>query len=305
MISMLRRSLGETIVVETDYSPDLWQTLVDLGQLENALLNLAINARDAMPLGGELTIKTANWRRGDESPIQLDDGAAEEGVLLAVSDTGSGMAPDVQERIFEPFFTTKEVGQRSGLGLSMVFGFVAQSGGQVHVDSAVGHGTTISILLPRSTTGRGMATPMAADDEPHGKGETVLIVEDDADLRELNFDVLERLGYRPLGAGDGASALKMLDDTPEIEVLYTDVVLPGGMSGVDLAEEARHRRPNLKTLFTSGYTDNAVNDLNRIGSDFDLIVKPCHKSVLARKIHVILGRDALRPTVEAGHLIDR
>ena len=261
------------------------------------ILNLAINARDAMTKGGTLTIMTANWRRGDESSIQADDFAAREGVVLSVSDTGTGMTPDVQERIFEPFFTTKEAGRGSGLGLSMVFGFVTQSGGHVHIDSAVGHGTTVTILLPRSTSERSMAEPMSAEYEPRGNGETILIVEDDANLREITARVLDRLGYRTLRAEDATSALAILNETTEIAILFTDVVLPGGMSGVDLVDEARQRRPDLKVLFTSGYTDDAIIDRGRIGSDVELIEKPCDKAILARKIHSILRWDELSPEI--------
>jgi PAS domain S-box-containing protein len=292
MIAMLQRSLGETIEIGTIFGPDPWQVMIDPGQLENVILNLAINARDAMPHGGRLEIRTANWLRGDASPVQPDDFAAEEGVLLTVSDTGTGMAPEVQARIFEPFFTTKEVGRGTGLGLSMVFGFVAQSDGQVHIDSAVGQGTTVTILLPRSTSGRSMAADAAVEPEPHGNGETILIVEDDGNLRKIATDMLGRLGYRILQAEDGASALAMLNETPEIALLFTDLVLPGGMNGVDLVEKAQQDRPQLKLLCATGYADDATVDRNRLASHIVVVEKPYRKSKLARTIRGILEQDA-------------
>ncbi len=256
------------------------------------ILNLAINARDAMPSGGILKIETANWRRDDDRLIPLDDFTAREGVMLAVSDTGTGMTPEVQERIFEPFFTTKEVGRGTGLGLSMVFGFVAQSGGHVHIDSVVGQGTTVTILLPCATSGPGAAAPETEEHEPRGDGETILIVEDDAALRGLSTDVLDRLGYRCLQAEDGTSAPDILSRNPEVEVLFTDVVLPGGMSGVELAAQATRRRPELKVLYTTGYADNANIDRDWLGSEIEMIEKPYRKSELAEKIHSVLGQGA-------------
>ena len=290
MSDLLRRSLGETIVIETVQAGGLWQTLADPNQLENALLNLAVNARDAMPQGGKLTIETANAFL-DEAYATLHQGVASgQYVLMAVSDTGVGMTRDVVEKAFEPFFTTKEVGQGTGLGLPQVYGFVKQSGGHVKIYSEPNEGTTVKLYLPRllsseqPTDAPGEVTPEPA----RTAGETILVVEDDDDVRGYSADILRDLGYRVVEAPEGAAALAALDSEPHIRLLFTDVGLPGGLNGRQLADEARRRRPDLKVLFTTGYARNAIVHQGRLDPGVELIVKPFTAASLATKIRNIL-----------------
>ena len=291
VLEMLHRTLGEIVEIETVLAGGLWPTYVDAGQLENALLNLAVNARDAMPAGGTLTIETAN-RRFDEAYAALHQEArAGSYVMLAVSDTGTGMAPEVIQKAFEPFFTTKEVGRGSGLGLSMVYGFVKQSGGHIEIDSEIGHGTTVRAYLPRSCQRSVAVEDPATIPMKGGSGEKILVVEDEDDVRRLVVRVLTSLRYRPLEARDGMSALAVLDQAPEVALLFTDVVLPGGMNGLEIAREARRRRPELKVLFTSGYTENAIVHHSRLDEGVELIEKPYRKESLACKLQAILGRE--------------
>ena len=287
MDPLLRRTLGEHIEIELVRAGGLWPALVDATQLESALLNLCINARDAMPNGGKLTIETAN--------IQLDQAYADshadvqpgQYVLLAVSDTGSGITPEHLARIFEPFFTTKEQGKGTGLGLSMVYGFIKQSRGHVNIYSEPGQGTTVRLYLPRYS---GEITPAPGrGTEPHSGGhETILLVEDDELVRRFARQQLESLGYTVLTAASGREALTVFQDRNDVVLLFTDIVMPGGMSGRDLADAARILRPGLKVLFTSGYSDNAIVHHGRLDAGVQLLTKPYRRADLARKIRDIL-----------------
>jgi len=291
MGGLLRRSLGEAIELQFALDDGLWPTLVDPGQVENALLNIALNSRDAMPRGGKLTIETGN-RHLDADYVAHEPEVAEgDYVMLAVSDTGTGMAPEVLERAFEPFFTTKEVGQGSGLGLSMVYGFAKQSGGHVKIYSEPGHGTTVRLYLPRATRSDGATGQAEATAEPRGGSETVLAVEDDGAVRRLAVNLLTSLGYRVVEAVDGHAALALLRQRDDIDLLFTDMVMPGGMSGSDLAREARLLRPGLKVLFTTGYTRAAATN-NGTGPGGDVIVKPYRKQDLARMLRRVLDGEA-------------
>ena len=260
LADMLRRVLGENIEVTTALAPSLWPTFADRNQLESVLLNLVVNARDAMPHGGRLVIETSNVHAGPQTQGALED----EYVCLVVRDTGCGIAPEHLPKVFEPFFTTKETGKGSGLGLSMVYGFVKQSGGHVRIDSEPGAGTSVRILLPRSRRDDAAARKAARDDadaRPTARpGECILLVEDDEDVRRFGVSALEDLGYRVIAEPDAASALQRLDaiDGTHVDLLFTDVVLPGGMSGRDLAEVVQSRRRRMPVLFVSGYTRNVV-----------------------------------------------
>ena len=288
MTSLLRRTLGETITVETRASADIWTVEVDRGQLENALLNLAINARDAMPSGGHLTIEARNTRI-DQRMTETDPGLTPGNyVVLAVGDTGEGMPAAVVARAFDPFFTTKDVGKGSGLGLSMVYGFVKQSGGHVEIESAAGHGTTVRIYLPKSEGGRPANEKDApSKNPPRGRGETVLVVEDDASVRRLVVNILGELGYRTIDAEDGAGALAILEHSPKIDLLFSDMVLPGGMTGLEIAEQAKRSRPGIKILFMTGYTESRAELADM---DVELIGKPFRRTAVAEKVRAALDR---------------
>ncbi len=289
MTDLLRRTLGETIQVHTVLAEDLAQTVIDSSQFENALLNLALNARDAMPNGGTLTLATAN-RWLDQDYVAAHP-YAQPGtyVMLAVSDTGEGMPPAVLEHAFEPFFTTKEFG--SGLGLSMVYGLVKQSGGHLNLDSEVGKGTTIRIYLPRAVVDAGARVAAPAGEVPaqRGRAETILVVEDDSHVRQLAVNMLHGLGYQPVAADTAEAALQVLASTPQVALLFTDVGLPGGMSGMELAAEAQRRCPGLKVLFTSGYTEQTLLQQGRLPDGAELLTKPYRRVHLATKLHAVLG----------------
>ena len=290
MSELLRRTLGEAISIETVNVPELWRVSVDANQLESALLNLAVNARDAMPAGGKLTIETAHCVL-DESYVSRFDGlSAGQYVMIAVSDTGTGMTKDVLERAMEPFFTTKEVGQGTGLGLSQVYGFVKQSGGHMRIYSEVDEGTTIKLFLPR------LAGDAAEDERVENRpvpasqvGETILVVEDDESVRTATSDMLRELGYRVVTAEDGASALRLVGERPEIRLLFTDVGLPGGMNGRQLADAVRTGRPDLPVLFTTGYARNAIVHHGRLDPGINLLPKPFTYAELADKLSRMLA----------------
>jgi CheY-like chemotaxis protein len=285
---MLRRSLPESISIETVIAGGVWPIFVDANQLENSLLNLAVNARDAMPDGGKLTVEAAN--------VYLDDAYAADAevapgqyVGIFVSDTGVGMPEDVVSKAFDPFFTTKGVGEGTGLGLSQVYGFVKQSGGHVRIYSEIGAGTTIKIYLPRLRSPDGTAEDQSsAAAIPRGKGETVLVVEDQPDVRLYSVEMLRELGYRVLDAPDGPSGLRMIDAHRDIALLFTDVGLPGGMNGRQLADEALRRQPALKVLFTSGYARNVIVHHGRLDPGVQLLTKPFTFSGLAAKVRGVL-----------------
>jgi signal transduction histidine kinase/CheY-like chemotaxis protein len=287
MSELLRRSLGETVRLETVLASGLWRVHADKNLLENAILNLAINARDAMPEGGRLTIETAN-RHLDEAYAAEHDAVAGQYVMIAVTDTGIGMTPEVMAKAFEPFFTTKGPGKGTGLGLSQVFGFVKQSGGHIKIYSDPGRGTSIKIYLPR-LYGTGDA-PKRARAKKLARGavsEVVLVVEDDEQVLSLTAQMLRDLGYGVIEAGDGAEALAALSDNPEIRLLFTDVVMPD-MNGRRLAEEAQRRRPGLKVLFTTGYTRNGVVHEGVLDPGVNLLQKPASLEQLAAKIRMVL-----------------
>jgi len=288
MEDMMRRALGEEIDIEMVVSGGLWTTEVDPAQLENAILNLAINARDAMDGAGRLTIEVSNAALDPHYCATHPEVAPGQYVLLAVSDTGSGMAQDVIEQAFEPFFSTKPEGKGTGLGLSMVYGLVKQSGGHVKIYSEVGEGTTIKIYLPRSYgaedhVGDALAQPVV------GGHETVLVVEDDEQVRLTVVDMLTDLGYRVLRAGDAASALTVIDSGIHIDLLFTDVVMPGPLRSPELARKARQRLPEVAVLFTSGYTENAIVHGGRLDPGVELLGKPYTRDALARKVRHVLG----------------
>ena len=293
MTDLLKRTLGETIVIQTLLASDLGKVEIDRTQLETALLNLAVNARHAMMDGGRMTLETGNVELDSDYADRRWEVTPGHYVMLAVSDTGTGMSPAVLEQVFEPFFTTKDVGEGSGLGLSMVHGFVKQSGGHVAIYSEEGAGTTIKLYFPLFETTEHIAYEMTVAIElPLGAGETNLVVEDDADLRQLATTMISSLGYNVLEASDGASALAVLDEGAPVDLLFTDVVLPHGMNGVKLASTALAQRPDLKVLYTSGYTDNAIVINGTLDAGSELITKPYRRTMLARRLRQILeGED--------------
>jgi two-component system NtrC family sensor kinase len=299
MSELLRRTIGETVSVETVLGGGLWKIAVDPNQLENAIINLAVNGRDAMPNGGRLTIETANTYLDDVYVTRTAHGLTPgQYVMLAVTDSGLGMAREVIERAFEPFFTTKPVGMGTGLGLSMVYGFAQQSGGYVKIYSELGEGTTVKLYFPRLAEQRELPDwsadqRVASRTPPAAIGsESILLVEDDEDVRKFATDVLSEQGYTVHAAADGASALQLLDSESNIALLFTDVVLPGGMNGRQLADEAQRRRPGLKVLYATGYTRNAIIHQGRLDAEVELLGKPFTAAALSRKVRQILDATA-------------
>ena len=290
MSELLHRSLGETVEVEVVLSPSLWRVEIDPNALENAILNLAVNARDAMPDGGKLTIETANTHLDRAYVAQNPELSTGQYVAISVSDTGHGMAPGVVERVFEPFFTTKEVGKGTGLGLSMVYGFVKQSGGHVKLYSEPGQGTTVRLYLPRLMASEIEEVEAAPPPAPErARQETILLCEDDPEVRAFSAEVLRELGYTVREAVDGPSALRLLErEQGRVDLLFTDVVLPGGMTGSVLAEQARRKRPGVKVLFTTGYARNAIVHHGRLDPGVELITKPFSYADLAGRIRDLL-----------------
>lgn len=289
---LLQRTLGEAISFATVSTDGLWKAFVDPGELENVLINLAVNARDAMPSGGRLTIETGNAALDEAYVADLVEPVLPgQYVLIAVSDTGQGMTAETLAKAFEPYFTTKEVGKGTGLGLSHVYGFVRQSGGHVKIYSEVGRGTTVKLYLPRAPDDAPeMIAQTVQPKAVQGGAETILVVEDDEDLRTYSVSILSELGYRVLQARSGHVALELLQANPEVALLFTDVVLPEGMTGRALADEARQRRPNLKVLFTTGYTPNAIVHQSRLEQGAELLSKPFTFASLASRLRVILDR---------------
>ena len=292
--SLLRHTLGATIEMALDVADDLWKTKIDPSQLETAVLNLAINARDAMTNGGELRISTDNVHLGSNETHHAEDLVPGNYVLLKVADTGHGIPADLMAKVVQPFFTTKEVGKGSGLGLSMVYGFVKQSGGHVRIDSVEGRGTTIALYLPRAdgndaeTPERG---PEAGDDATIvGGTETILVVEDDAAVRQVATSLLTELGYRVIEADNGANALAVLAQAEDVDLLFSDIIMPGGMNGVELARRAKANDPTLRVLHTSGYAAETVTGEDGVASTAELLRKPYQKQELARKIRQTLDR---------------
>lgn len=287
MDTLLRRALGESIEIETIIGGRLWTVMVDPNQLENAILNLAINARDAMNGNGKLTLELGNAMLDDHYAQTHADVEAGQYVMLAVSDTGSGMSPEVIERAFEPFFTTKGEGEGTGLGLSMVYGFVKQSGGHVKIYSEPNHGTSIKIYLPR-THQLEANLPDLKTGPVIGGTETILVVEDDREVQYTTVETLTSLGYKVLRANDGQSALSILQSGLSVDLLFTDVVMPGPLRSPDLALQAKQLLPDIEVLFTSGYTQNAIMHGGRLDPDVELISKPYRREDLARKLRHML-----------------
>jgi len=289
MSDLMHRTLGEAIFIETVLAGGLWSTLADSNQLENALINLAINARDAMPDGGKLTIETANTHLDDAYARMHDEVQSGQYVGIFVTDTGIGMSTETAAQAFDPFFTTKEIGQGTGLGLSQVYGFIKQSGGHASIYSEVGEGTTIKIYLPRYRGAEDVTDDIKETRRvPQGRSELVLVVEDDPDVRDYTVEMVGDLGYSVLSAPDGASALRLLDSNRGVSLLFTDVGLPGGMNGRQLAEQAQRRRPRLKVLYTTGYARNAIVHQGRLDPGVEVIFKPFTYSDLATRIRRVL-----------------
>jgi PAS domain S-box-containing protein len=289
MSELMRRTLGERISIETVLAGGLWRVHVDPNQLEVSILNLAVNARDAMANGGKLTIETANVHLDDAYAATQTEVVPGQYVAISITDTGSGMTKDVLARAFEPFFTTKDIGQGTGLGLSQVYGFVKQSGGHVKIYSEAGNGTTVTIYLPRLHAGEdSLAVPEPAPGAPRSaSAETILVVEDDEDVRSYTTGILRELGYSILQAATAAAALHLLEEKPEIQLLFTDVGLPG-MNGRQLADRARKLRPDLKILFTTGYARDAIVHEGRLDPGVLLITKPFTYAALAAKLSDVL-----------------
>ena len=289
MSDLLQRTLGEQISVETVLAGGLWRAHADPNQLEVAIINLAVNARDAMPSGGKLTLETANVHLDERYAAQQVEVLTGQYVMLAVTDTGVGMPPEVKAKAFDPFFTTKDIGQGTGLGLSQVYGFVKQSRGHVQIYSEIGEGTTIKIYLPRHHSDASDAEEEPTQLVARGqKSETILIVEDDDDVRNYSSETLRDLGYTVLTARNAPTALQVLDRHPEVAVLFTDVGLPGGINGRQLCEEARKLRPTIKVLFTSGYARNAIVHDARLDPGVQLLTKPFTQAALGEKLRDII-----------------
>jgi CheY-like chemotaxis protein len=291
-VDFLQRSLGERIHIEAVGAGGLWKVEADQHQLEASLLNLAVNARDAMPDGGKLTIETSNTFLDEEYCRINPEIAPGQYVLISVSDTGIGMSNEVVNRAFEQFFTTKTVGQGTGLGLSQVYGFVKQSGGHVKIYSEPGHGTTIKIYLPRFIGETQVSEPEASRAIGKSLGENILVVEDDADVRSYIVEVLRELDYNIVEAEDAEAALHVVDQRGgKIDLLLTDVILPG-MNGRELVRQLHARWPELKVLYMTGYSRNAIVHQGRLDPDVDVIQKPLVQTDLAERIRAVLDRPA-------------
>jgi len=288
IVQLLGRTLGEAVQIHTRPAADLWDAMADPSQVDDAIVNLAINARDAMPEGGMLIIETANVFLDEEYAAQHLDVTTGDYVMLAVTDTGVGMSPEVASRALEPFFTTKPAGRGTGLGLSQVYGFVKQSGGHVSIYSESGHGTIVKLYLPRSAPVEGAPAPLRprTGAAPVGS-ESILVVEDNPDVRKIVRRQLSELGYQVNEAGNGPEALTLLRTTLPVDLMFTDIVMPEGMTGYELAAQARECRPGLRILFTSGYTAiGAAQGYER--GDVPLLSKPYRKSELAHFIRAAL-----------------
>jgi len=289
---LLHRTLGEAIELETYLGPKSCNALVDPNQFENALINLSINARDAMAGRGTLTIAVSNVVLDDVYARQHEDVTPGDYVVVAVSDTGSGMSPEVLENVFEPFFTTKDIGEGSGLGLSMVYGFVKQSDGHISIVSRVDAGTTIKLYFPKSNEAASAHTTGGAEPHIAPGSERILVVEDDDSLRGIPIRALQEQGYEIVEARDGKEAIMQMEDAPKIDLLFTDIVLPGGMTGADVAVHAKRLQPEIKILFTTGYSQNSAVYRDRLGPEAPIIIKPYRRAKLLEKIRQILDTEA-------------
>jgi PAS domain S-box-containing protein len=287
-LKLLRPTLGERIEIESVFGDDACVANVDPNQLVTAILNLALNARDAMPDGGKLVLETGSAFLDENYARQHDDVRPGPYVLIAVSDTGTGIPADILDRVFDPFFTSKEPGKGTGLGLSMVYGFVKQSAGHINIYSEEGHGTTIKMYLPPGTEAV-IASDITLSSALEGGNETILVVEDDELVRNYVLAQLHSLGYRTLSAANAAEALEIIAAGHEFDLLFTDVIMPGAMNGRQLATEIQKSRPDLKVLFTSGYTENAIIHHGRLDSGVTLLAKPYRKSEMARMIRKTLA----------------
>ncbi len=288
MEGILRHTLGETIELFLRPANDLWVCEADAAQVESAILNLSINARDAMPGGGRLTIETGNVRFASRQDLPDSELKPGDYVVLTVSDTGSGMATDIIDRVFEPFFSTKKLGEGTGLGLSMVYGFAKQSSGHVSIDSSPGHGTTVRLYLPRAEGDVEKQPEERKSEDGTSHGEVIFLLEDNDEVRALVREQLEGLGYIVVEAGSGPEALTMLNDAPDIDLLLSDVILPGGLTGPEIATHVLERNPRMKALFMSGYTENAVLDDGRLGDQVLLLQKPFTQQELAQMVRKAL-----------------
>jgi CheY-like chemotaxis protein len=286
---LLRPTLGEHIEIESAFEEDAWPALVDPSQLINALINLAVNARDAMPEGGKLVLETGNVQLDEHYARIHDEVRPGPYVMIAVSDTGLGIPAAIRDKVFDPFFTTKGSGKGTGLGLSMVYGFVKQSNGHIKIYSEEGHGTTIKIYLPRAG-GQVEAAAAQVTVALEGGSETILVVEDDPLVRSYVATQLNSLGYTTLTAANATEALEYIDGVKSFDLLFTDVIMPGSINGRQLADEAKRRRPSLKVLYTSGYTENAIVHHGRLDPGVLLLPKPYRKSDLARMVRTALAR---------------
>ena len=287
MSAIWTRTLGGGVVVRLQTTPELWPARADPSQLEAALLNLVINARDAMDGRGVLTIETHNVRLGPDYAGDNPEVAPGDYAMISVSDTGCGMTPEVLAKVFEPFFTTKGVGKGSGLGLSMIYGFAKQSGGHVKIYSEPGHGATVRLFLPRAAEGV-RAAAQETTIPPRSAGEVVLLVEDNEQVRHVALRQLADLGYHVIEADNGEAALAVVERDPRVDLLFTDVVMPGGMTGMELVAAARARRPNLKVLYTTGFTEAAAANGGKFTGADVLLSKPYRRSELARKLREVL-----------------
>jgi CheY-like chemotaxis protein len=293
MEDLLRRTLGEQITLKVTTGPLVWRARSDENQLESAILNLAINARDAMAHGGSLSIETLNATL-NEHYVRAHEGLLSgDYAVVSVTDTGSGMTPAVLAKVFEPFFTTKPIGQGTGLGLSGIYGFAKQSGGHVRIHSQPGQGTTVRLYLPRDEAALLSVPVQPAAEVPQGEGQTVLVVEDDPAVRMVVLDELSELGYRTLEAADGPSALPILQSGQAIDLLLTDVGLPG-MNGRQVAEIARQHRPTLRVLFMTGYAEQASSRASFLAPGMDMITKPFTMDDLAARISSIFTQEKTR-----------
>jgi PAS domain S-box-containing protein len=288
MDDLLRHTLGEGVEIETVISGGLWNACIDRMNLENAVLNLAINARDAMDARGRLTIEAGNAYLDAQYARRHHEVEPGQYVLIAVTDTGCGMPPELVEKVFEPFFSTKAEGSGTGLGLSMVYGFVKQSGGHVKIYSEVGHGTTVKIYLPRTVAAEELAIATSPE-LMRGGSESVLVVEDDDAVRETAVSLLRNLGYSVLHASNASSALAIIESGVALDLLFTDVVMPGSLRSPELATKARERMPNLAVLFTSGYTENAIVHAGRLDEGVELLSKPYTQEAMALKVREVLS----------------
>lgn len=285
---LLHRALGETIELHSNLGLGTWTALIDPYQFENVLINLSINARDAMPGGGVLTIKTANITLDEDHAAQFEDVMPGDYVKVTVSDTGAGMSPETLKKAFEPFFTTKDVGEGSGLGLSMVYGFAKQSNGHATINSEVGRGTTIKLYLPRSEEFVSQEDVRGEASGPAHGSERILVVEDDEDLREIPTTMLRDYGYEVVEARNGEEAILCLRDSQSFDLLFTDVVLAGGMNGLEIADEAKRIQPGIKVLFTSGYPESIVSHGGKVNQDAALLNKPYLRTTLLEKVRAAL-----------------